>query len=162
MPEFHVSPLFKPTIMTQSKKSQRRENRMATVQFLYSYELNPPEVLVDGIRVFLEGLEQPREYFAFAEELIHGVIENIEAIDSAVQEQAQNWKFDRIAKEDLSILRLAIYEMLYRTDIPPIVSIDEAIELSKIFSNQDSKRFINGILDKMKAGLGRPLREAME
>lgn len=135
---------------------------MAVVQFLYSYEMNPPEVLVDGIRVFLESQEHPREYFAFAEELIHGVIDNLDAIDEAIRGLAQNWKFDRIAKVDLSILRLSIYEMLFRTDIPPIVSIDEAIELSKIFSNLDSKRFINGILDKMKAGLNRPLREAVD
>ena len=75
---------------------------------------------------------------------------------------ANNWKFERIAKVDLSILRLAIYELLYRNDIPPIVSINEAIDLSKVFSNPDSKRFINGILDKMKDRINRPLRKAAD
>jgi N utilization substance protein B len=63
---------------------------------------------------------------------------------------------------DLSILRLAIFELQKRLDIPPIVSINEAIELSKEFSGPDSKRFINGILDKMKSTIQRPLRDATE
>lgn len=135
---------------------------MAAVQFLYSYELNRPEVLQDGVRTFFDTRDQPRDYYAFAEELVYGVIGELEAIDAKILGFAENWEFERIAKVDLSILRLAIYEMLFRLDIPPIVSIDEAIELSKIFSNPDSKRFINGILDKMKGDLTRPLREAME
>ena len=63
---------------------------------------------------------------------------------------------------DLAILRLAIYELLFRSDIPPIVSINEAIDLSKVFSNADSKRFINGILDKIKNKINRPLRKAAD
>lgn len=144
------------------KRTQRRNNRMAAVQYLYSYELNPPEIIQDGIRTFFDTREEDRDYYAFAEELVYGVLENLKPIDEKIMSLAQNWKFERIAKVDLSILRLAIYEMLYRMDIPPIVSIDEAIELSKIFSNQDSKRFINGILDKMKGDLTRPLRQALE
>ena len=73
---------------------------------------------------------------------------------------AQNWEFDRIARIDLAILRLAIYEMIYRRDIPPVVSINEAIDLSKQFSNADAKRFINGILDRMKDRIGRDARKA--
>lgn len=144
------------------KQSQRRQNRMAAVQYLYSYELNPPDIIQAGVRTFFDTREEPREYYAFAEELVYGVLENLKPIDEKIMGLAQNWTFERIAKVDLSILRLAIYEMLYRMDIPPIVSIDEAIELSKIFSNQDSKRFINGILDKMKGDLTRPLRQALE
>ena len=68
---------------------------------------------------------------------------------------AHNWEFDRIARIDLAILRLAIFEMLHRKDIPPVVSINEAIDLSKQYSTADSKRFINGILDRMKDKLGR-------
>lgn len=144
------------------RASQRRENRMCAVQFLYQWELNKPEQLNDAVCTFFETQEQPREYFAFAEELIHGTIEHIEAVDTEIKEHAANWTFDRIAKVDLSVLRLAIYELLQRRDIPPIVSINEAIELGKIFSNPDSKRFINGILDQMKNKISRPLREAAE
>ncbi|MGB0259215.1 MAG: transcription antitermination factor NusB, partial [Coraliomargarita sp.] len=89
-------------------------------------------------------------------------IDNIEKIDDEIMSHASNWTFDRIAKVDLSILRLAIHELLHRTDIPPIVSINEAIDLSKTFSNPDSKRFINGILDKMKDKINRPLRKAAD
>ncbi|MEM9026003.1 MAG: transcription antitermination factor NusB, partial [Verrucomicrobiota bacterium] len=129
------------------KPPQRRANRMAAVQFIYSWEMNKPEVLSDGIRTFFENQEEhPREYFQFAEELISGIIENIDSIDETIKGRTANWDFARIAKVDLSILRLAIYELFHRMDIPPIVSINEAIELSKIFSNPDSKRFINGIL----------------
>jgi N utilization substance protein B len=144
------------------RSSQRRENRMCAVQFLYQWEINKPEQLADTIRVFFEDQEQPREYYAFAEELINGTIEHIDEIDKEITERASNWTFARIAKVDLSILRLAIYELLYRTDIPPIVSINEAIDLGKIFSNPDSKRFINGILDQMKNRINRPLRKAVD
>ncbi len=135
---------------------------MSVVQFLYQWELNRPEELADGIRQFIEDRTETRDFYAFAEELIHGVIENIEAIDREIDQRASNWKFERIAKVDLSILRLAIYELLFRKDIPPIVSINEAIDLSKIFSTPDSKRFINGILDQMKNAIDRPLRRAAD
>ena len=129
---------------------QRRENRMCAVQFLYQWELNKPEQLNDAVRIFIESQDQPRDYYTFAEELIHGTLEHLDAVDSEIKEHAANWTFDRIAKVDLSVLRLAIFELLQRRDIPPIVSINEAIELGKIYSTPDSKRFINGILDQMK------------
>ncbi|MEN8660873.1 MAG: transcription antitermination factor NusB [Lentimonas sp.] len=144
------------------RPSQRRENRMCAVQFLYQWELNKPEQLNDAVAVFIETQEHPREHYAFAEELIHGAIEHMEAVDDEIKEHTKNWTFERIAKVDLSVLRLAIYELLQRKDIPPIVSINEAIELGKIFSNPDSKRFINGILDQMKNKIDRPLRTAEE
>jgi N utilization substance protein B len=145
-----------------NKRSQRRENRIATIQFLYQWELNKPEELNDGIATFMEGLEHNREFYAFAEELIHGTIQAIEVLDKEIVELADNWEFKRIAKVDLAILRLAIHELLHRSDIPPIVSINEAIDLSKDFSTPDSKRFINGVLDRMKNKIDRPLRKAAE
>jgi len=141
---------------------QRRENRMCAVQFLYQWELNKPEQLNDAVRIFIESQDQPRDYYTFAEELIHGTLEHLEAVDSEIKEHAANWTFDRIAKVDLSVLRLAIFELLQRRDIPPIVSINEAIELGKIYSTPDSKRFINGILDQMKNKIDRPHRSAAD
>lgn len=145
-----------------NKRSQRRENRIATIQFLYQWELNKPEELNDDIATFLAGLEHDRDFYAFAEELIHGTIQAIEVLDKEIVELADNWEFKRIAKVDLAILRLAIHELLHRSDIPPIVSINEAIDLSKDFSTPDSKRFINGVLDRMKNKIDRPLRKAAE
>ena len=145
-----------------NRRSQRRDCRTCAIQFLYQWELNKPDELNDALRIFIEDQESERTYYAFAEELIHGVIEQIEDIDKAIMQHANNWTFERIAKIDLAIRRLAIYELLHRKDIPPIVSINEAIDLSKIFSNPDSKRVINGILDKMKDSIGRPLRQAAD
>lgn len=144
------------------RNSQRRENRMSAIQFLYQWEMNRPKVLADDLYQFFENQEEDRAYYAFAEELINGTLKNVETIDQEITSHASNWKFERIAKVDLAILRLAIFELLHRTDIPPIVSINEAIDLSKVFSNIDSKRFINGILDKMKNKITRPLRKAVE
>jgi transcription antitermination protein NusB len=142
------------------KPSQRSDNRRAAMQFLYAWEYNRPEVLSDSIRAFFENETQERSYFTFAEQLIRGVIEQADSIDAEIRELAQNWSFDRIARVDLAILRIAIYELRYCEDIPPVVSINEAVELGKIFSKEDSKRFINGILDKIKNSLNRPARTA--
>jgi len=142
--------------------SPRRANRVAAMQFLYQYELNRPHDLHDAIRYFFEHRDEQRDYYAFAEELVWGAVQSLDDVDATIRRLAQNWTFSRIAKVDLAILRLAIYELNHRRDIPPIVSINEAIELSKMFSGPDSKRFINGILDKLKGTLDRPFRTAAE
>lgn len=138
---------------------QRRENRVVAMQFLFMWEINRGDHLETQVRDFLTTQEQPRDYYAFGEELIYGAIKDIEAVDEIIRRYTRNWDFKRIAKIDLAILRLAIFEMLRRRDIPPIVTINEAIDLSKDFSNPDAKRFINGILDQYKLTLDRPLRE---
>lgn len=133
---------------------------MAAVQFLYQWEANKPDELLDSVSTFFSNQEENRDYYSFGESLVLGAIENISEIDEAISKQAKNWKFDRIAKVDLAVLRLALYELLFRDDIPPIVSINEAIDLGKTFSNLESKRFINGILDEVKKSIQRPLRKA--
>jgi transcription antitermination protein NusB len=148
--------------MSKAQYAQRHDGRVAALQYLYAWSINPPANLVDDLRVFFEGLEQPRGHYAFGEELIDGVIKNQAAIDAQIKVLAQNWEFERIAKIDLAILRIAMFEMLHRKDIPPVVSINEAIDISKQFSNADSKRFINGILDRLKDKLGRDARKATE
>lgn len=140
--------------------SMRRENRTAAMQFLYQWSLNKPDSLNRDIDLFFKERDRPRENYQFAEELIRGALEHLEGVDQIIQKYSQNWNFERVARIDLAILRLAIYEMAYRRDIPPIVSINEAIDLSKRFSNPDAKRFINGILDQYKLTLTRPLRQA--
>lgn len=140
--------------------SRRRDNRVAAMQFLYQWSINKSNDLPGSLAMFFKEMEQPRDYYSFGEELIHGAIEHLDEVDAVINKYLRNWDFDRIARIDLAILRLAIYEMLKRRDIPPIVSINEAIDLSKEYSIPDAKRFINGILDQFKLSLDRPLRKA--
>lgn len=161
---------------------KRREARERAVQFLFQYDLNPPEDLDGALENFWQSqqaavmawekgpatwgepfqLPPPTadelEVRRFAEPLIRGTIEHLKEIDEIIRTHTKNWKFHRIAAVDRSILRLAIYEMLYRMDIPPVVSINEAVEIAKKFSTADSGKFVNGILDKVKSELMRPAR----
>jgi N utilization substance protein B len=148
--------------MSKAQYTQRHDGRVAALQYLYAWSINPPANLDEDLRVFFEALEQPRDHYSFGEELIAGVIKNQVAIDAQIRVLAQNWEFERIAKIDLAILRIAMFEMLHRNDIPPVVSINEAVDISKQFSNADSKRFINGILDRLKDQLGRDARKASD
>lgn len=150
--------------MSSSKPqfAQRRAGRVAAPQYLFAWSINPPANLAQDLQSFFEAQEKPRETYSYGEEIIHGVIEHIADLDARIKGLAHNWEFERIAKIDLAILRLAMYEMLYRKDVPPVVSINEAIDLSKQFSNADAKRFINGILDRLKDQLGRDARKATE
>ncbi len=146
--------------MSKAIFAQRRDGRVAALQFLYAWSINAPRNLQDDLQVFFEGCPEPRAHYAYGEELIQGVIAQQVDIDARIKGLAQNWDFERIAKIDLAILRLAMFEMIHRRDIPRVVSINEAIDLSKQFSNADSKRFINGILDRLKDQLGRDARKA--
>ena len=145
--------------MSKAQFAQRRDGRVAAMQYLYAWSLNVPSNLAEDLRVFFESLEQPREHYAFGEELIHGTLQQIAEIDARIRTLAHNWEFERIARIDLAILRVAMFVMMFRKDIPPVVSINEAIDLSKQFSNADAKRFINGILDRHKDSLGRDARK---
>jgi N utilization substance protein B len=148
--------------MSKAQYAQRHDGRVAALQYLYAWSINPPANIADDLKVFFEGMEQPRDHYSFGEELIDGVVKNQAGIDAQIKVLAQNWEFERIAKIDLAILRIAMFEMLHRKDIPPVVSINEAIDISKQFSNADSKRFINGILDRLKDQLGRDARKASD
>jgi N utilization substance protein B len=87
---------------------------------------------------------------AFAVALIRNSVENIEYIDNLIKKHSKNWSFERLTAVDKSILRLSIYSMMFLPDIPTIVTINEAIELGKIYGGDSSGQFINGILDAIK------------
>ena len=140
--------------------SRRRQNRATAFRFLFQWELNRPENLGDELDEFLDRIGETRETFSYAAELVDGTTANIENLDERIGALAKNWEFSRIAKTDLALLRLATYEILFRLDIPPAVVIDEALELAKAFSTENSRKFLNGILDKLLKDLGRPAREA--
>lgn len=92
-------------------------------------------------------LEQLREGFEYAKTLVEGTRKHQEKIDALIQRQADNWRLERMPAVDRNILRLAVYEMLYETDVPKLVVVDEAIELAKEFGSDQSSRFVNGLLD---------------
>jgi N utilization substance protein B len=94
----------------------------------------------------------------FAEELVRGCLAQRAQIDERIQHYTEHWELNRMAVVDRNILRLAMHEMLARTDIPPVVSINEAVDIAKKFSTPESGKFVNGILDKVKSDLMRPAR----
>jgi N utilization substance protein B len=87
----------------------------------------------------------------FSERLVKGVEQHREDLDRVIEHYSSHWKVDRMAHVDLTILRIATYELLYCDDIPPRVAINEAIDIGKKFGSEDSGAFINGILDKVKS-----------
>jgi transcription antitermination protein NusB len=87
------------------------------------------------------------EAFHFAQELVQGTLDHREKIDDMIRSQADNWRLERMPAVDRNVLRLAIYEMLFETDTPKLVVVDEAIELAKKFGSEQSGRFVNGLLD---------------
>ena len=163
---------------------KRREARERAVQFLFQYDLNPPESLElelaqfwnsqraaaiedekSGKATWGEKVELPpptveeAETRLFAEPLIKGVLQYRDEIDERIRKYCKNWDFSRIAAVDRNIMRLAIFEMLHRDDIPPVVSINEAVDIAKKFSTEDSGKFVNGILDKVRGEILRPARD---
>jgi transcription antitermination factor NusB len=86
----------------------------------------------------------------FTEELVRGTTQNVKAIDAKIAQYATNWELKRMAFVDRNILRLSCYELMFRSDIPPKVSINEAVELAKKYSSDQAAKFVNGVLDKIK------------
>ncbi len=93
-----------------------------------------------------ENVEDEKEYI---DVVVNGVNKNLKAIDEIILSKLKNWSLERIAKIDLAILRLAIYEIMYMDDIPVKVTANEAVELAKLYGNNDSKSFVNGVIAKV-------------
>lgn len=136
--------------------STRRDGRELALQALYSKDLVLQDANVALTRImesFGEGedpaLEVHSKAHAFASELVAGVIENLAEIDRRIAEKSKHWSMTRMARVDLNILRLAVYELVFRPDIPKNVTMNEAIEVAKKFGAEDSASFVNGILDEI-------------
>jgi len=130
----------------------RREARELALQLLYAMELNPIDI-EEGLRLSRENSRASEGVRLFAEELVAGVMANRSAIDKKIRGQSKNWAISRMAKVDLNILRLALFELMFREDIPRNVTINEAIEVAKKFGSEESPAFINGMLDEMDADI---------
>ena len=134
--------------MSSPKPGKRRLGREAAIQFLYSQELNPEETADPD--AFWEVRPLKPAARAFAEELIVGVTAHAEEIDRILVEKLENYRLERLAAVDRNILRLAIHEILHRSDIPDAVTINEAIEIAKRFGSTESSAFVNGLLDSVR------------
>jgi transcription antitermination factor NusB len=128
---------------------KRTHARELAMQLLYQRDVCAAPSL-EGIDALIETLGGDPEVAAFARELLAGTWEHRPQIDRAIEGVARNWELKRMAAVDRNILRLAAYELLYRDDIPPLVSINEAIEMAKKYSTRNSGPFVNGILDNIR------------
>jgi transcription antitermination factor NusB len=124
----------------------RRRARELAIQVLFHLEYNPgdPGQCFDRI---CECFGPAKESRGYAREAVLGVWEHRDDLDRLMRRSSKNWRVERMSRVDRNILRLAIYEVLYRQDVPPKVSIDEAVELGKKYGTEESGAFINGILD---------------
>ena len=131
----------------------RRLSRDQAMKLLYQFQLRDDNI-EDQIELFLAETEKlenlEKDYFL---DVVRGVTENIIEIDLLIKNHAKGWSLERMPKVDLAIMRLAVYELSFRKDIPWNVSINEAVELSKKYGGEQSRTFINGILGKVVAQL---------
>ncbi len=129
---------------------KRTQSREFALQILYQMDVTNDRS-IDSLNVFWKTVENPVEEQVkdFTCELVKGVLENMAQIDMKIAEYATNWHIQRMAVVDRNILRLSCYELLFREDIPPKVSINEAVELAKKYSGSEAGKFVNGILDKI-------------
>src|SRR5713101_1303928 len=126
-------------------KSKRREARELAMKILYQIEVGqgPVEEVIETTR---EAVPTEPDEWAYVDEVVHGVLLEQHALDRIIADLASGWKLERIANVDRNILRLALYEIRDRPDIPASVSVNEAVEMAKKYSTEESGKFVNGIL----------------
>lgn len=131
---------------------KRRELRQHIFELLFRVEFNPAGEMEEQLTLFFEALKGEREITeqdeVYIREKYEKIAENLPALDARINEAAQGWNTARMGKVELTILRLAVYEMKYDEDVPVGVAINEAVELAKRYGQDDSPAFINGILGK--------------
>jgi len=138
---------------------KRRDARLLAVQFLYQHEVGAKQDPQEILPLFWNTTEAKADLQKLAQPAIEGVLAHYDELNGIITRYAQNWGLDRMAALDRNILRLALYEMHFCPDIPPVVSINEAIEIAKQLSTEDSGKFVNGILDRAIQDLTRSARE---
>ncbi len=128
----------------------RKISRDKALEILYGMEISkdtPKEAIENFYENYEENIKDvSREYL---EMVINGVYDNKESLDKIIEAKLQNWKLNRISKVNLSILRISIYEMKYVDDVPERVALNEAIDLTKKYSDEKSSAFVNGVLDRI-------------
>lgn len=137
----------------------RRTARERALQALYQLDMSggtSQEALASAWESVAQEVPKPDPASVdFARELVDGVLANLAPVDALIQEHSHNWRIDRMDRIDRNVLRLAIYELKYRADIPRKVTINEAVELAKLFGTEASSAFINGLLDRVAMAVGK-------
>jgi N utilization substance protein B len=129
---------------------KRRELREHIFELLFRIEFNSSEEMPEQMQLFFDGLDELGEQDqSYMEEKYRRIVEKLPELDRRIEETAKSWRISRMGKVDLTILRLAVYEMEFDDDVPVGVAINEAVELSKKFGGDDSPAFVNGILGKI-------------
>ncbi len=126
---------------------KRSELREKTFIILFQQEFD--DAFSENIDFYLEREGLKKRYAVYARQTLLRIVENIHAIDETIRSHLVNWDFDRLSKVDLSVLRLAVYEMKYSDDVPGKVAINEAIELAKKYNDEKAGIFVNGLLDRV-------------
>lgn len=129
----------------------RKAAREAAMRLLYQINFSN-EYNLDALPEMMEELGLDDRDLPYIHDILKGCNEHLEQIDTIIKEKSIGWKFDRISRIDLSILRLALYEILYRDDIPDSVSVNEGVELAKKYGSDKSGSFVNGILGSYLRG----------
>jgi len=128
----------------------RREMREHVFLMLFRKDFHGVNELSEQVELYISELNKPSvEEYAYLTGRFNAIVENLESIDAILSEASSGWKLNRMGKVDLTILRLAVYEMRFDEDIPVKVAINEAVELSKKFGGDESPGFINGVLAKL-------------
>jgi len=127
----------------------RRKSREYALQVLYQLNITQQDLLA-ALAQFQEHFLSDGKTDAFLKRLVSGVLEHCQELDRLIEQYSKNWRLDRINMIDRNILRIALFELFYCEDIPPKVSINEAIDLGKRYGSEDSGSFINGILDRIQ------------
>jgi len=138
--------------------STRHEARERAVQFLFQLDFNAAEDFKESLDEFWATAEGDDTVRGFAEALIRGVVESREELDRKIQTYAENWDVNRMGAVDRNVLRLAMFEIFFRDDIPPVVSVNESLDLARDLSSEESAKFVNGIVDRALKEVDRPLR----
>jgi len=128
---------------------KRRRSREYALQILFQLELTGSTLNEEVFRAFWENKEEDRSVKEFTRQIVENTLAHIHDIDERIKKAAERWSLERMAVIDRSILRAATYELAYRSDIPTSVIINEALEIAKKYSTEESASFINGILDNV-------------
>ena len=131
----------------------RRKAREYALQMLFQWDITRDTIDQIADTFFQEQEKEPEGIVEFARRLVKGTVEHVEEIDRLIQRHAEHWRLDRMATVDRNLLRMAVQEFLHDNEIPKTVVINEALEIARRFSSQESPQFINGILDSIKKEL---------